>query len=216
MTLSGSGTITLNANSFGGDSVGGSAKLLNQSTIQGAGGFDMTFNNASTGVINANQSGVQLVVGRNQAQGASTNVGLIEATNGGQLAMGSLTLNNVGGTIQASGHRLLRHFADEGQGGQTITGGTFTDIQRRGDQRHQLDYDLDGTNGNTITNLGTLVMPDQGGHPGAIFQGTLITRERFQILSKGDGLGLNIPSGQTFTLMGSGSSDHGGWHCQRL
>ena len=98
VTLSGRGTITLNANSFGGDSIGGSATLVNRSTIQGAGGFDMTFNNASAGLINANQSGVQLVVGRNQAQGASTNTGLMEATNGGQLAMGSLTLNNVGGT----------------------------------------------------------------------------------------------------------------------
>ena len=50
----------------------------------------------------------------------------MEATNGGQLAMGSLTLNNVGGTITASGKRLLCRLSNEGQGGETITGGTFT------------------------------------------------------------------------------------------
>ena len=66
MTLSGSGTITLNANSFGGDSIGGSAILLNKSTIQGGGGLGMTINNTKTGVIDANESGGELVVGRNQ------------------------------------------------------------------------------------------------------------------------------------------------------
>jgi len=49
-TLSGPGAITLQANSFGGDSIGGSATLLNQSTIQGGGSIDMTLNNASLGV----------------------------------------------------------------------------------------------------------------------------------------------------------------------
>ena len=205
VTLSGSGTITLNANSFGSDSVGGGAKLLNQSTIQGGGGFDMTFNNASTGVINANEPGFQLVVGRNQGQGASTNTGLMEATNGGQLIMGSLALNNVGGTIQAVGTGSSVTFASQGQGGQTITGGTFQTSGGGVINTTNSTTTIDGTSGNTVTNLGTLVIPDQGSHPGALFQGTLNNKGSFQILSKGDGLGLNIPGGQTFTLMGSGS-----------
>src|SRR5581483_9980158 len=46
VTLSGSGTIIMSANSFGGDAIGGNASLLNMSTIQGAGSFDMTFNNS--------------------------------------------------------------------------------------------------------------------------------------------------------------------------
>jgi len=205
VTLSGRGTITLNANSFGGDSIGGSAKLLNQSTIQGAGGFDMTFNNAKAGVINANASGAQLVVGRNQGQGASSNTGLMEATSGGQLIMGSLALNNVGGTIQASGTGSAVTFADQGQGGQTITGGTFKTSGGGVVYATNSNTTIDGTNGNTVTNLGTLVIPDQGGHPGAAFQGTLMNKGTFQILSKGDGVGLNIPGGQTFTLTGTGS-----------
>src|SRR5580704_10035737 len=205
VTLSGRGTITLNANSFGGDSIGGSAKLLNQSTIQGAGGFDMTFNNAKAGVINANESGVQLVVGRNQGQGASTNTGLMEATNGGQLAMGSLTLNNVGGTIKASGKNSYVQLEGEGQGGETFTGGTWTTANGGVIQVVDGSALLDGTNGNTITNSGTMALVDGAPHPGGNFQGTMMNNGTLQILSKGNGVGLGIPGGQTFTLTGTGS-----------
>ncbi len=205
VTLTGGGTITLSANSFGGDSVGGSAKLLNKSTIEGGGGFDMTFNNAKTGVINANESGVQLVVGRNQAQGASTNTGLMEATNGGQLAMGSLTLNNVGGTIKASGKNSYVQLEGEGQGGENFTGGTWTTANGGVIQVVDSTALLDGTNGNTITNSGTMQLVDGAAHPGGNFQGTMNNTGTIQVLSRGNQVGLNIPGGQTFTLMGSGS-----------
>src|SRR5277367_1193614 len=204
-TLSGTGTITLNANSFGGDSIGGSAKLLNKSTIQGGGGFDMTFNNAKAGVINANESGVQLVVGRNQAQGASTNTGLMEATNGGQLAMGSLTLNNVGGTIKAAGKNSYVQLEGEGQGNETFIGGTWTTANGGVIQVVDGTVLLDGTGGNTITNSGTMQLVDGASHPGGNFQGTLNNKGTIQILSRGNGVGLNIPGGQTFTLTGTGS-----------
>jgi len=204
VTLSGRGTITLNANSFGGDSIGGSATLVNQSTIQGAGGFDMTFNNAKAGVINANQSGVQLVVGRNQAQGASTNTGLMEATDGGQLAIGSLTLNNVGGTVKASGKNSYVQLEGEGQGGETFTGGTWTTANGGAIQVVDGTVLLDGTNGNTITNSGTMQLVDGAPHPGGNFQGTMNNTGTIQVLSRGNQVGLNIPGGQTFTLMGSG------------
>jgi fibronectin-binding autotransporter adhesin len=203
--LSGRGTITLQANSFGGDSIGGSAILLNRSTIQGGGGFDMTFNNASAGVINANESGVQLVVGRNQNQGASTNTGLMEATDGGQLAMGSLTLNNVGGTIKASGKNSYVQLEGEGQGNETFTGGTWTTANGGVIQVVDGSALLDGTNGNTITNSGTMQLVDGAAHPGGNFQGVLMNKGTLQILSKGNGVGLNIPGGQTFTLTGAGS-----------
>ena len=203
--LSGRGTITLNANSFGGDSIGGSAKLVNKSTIQGGGGFDMTFNNAGVGVINANESGVQLVVGRNQNQGASTNTGLMEATDGGQLAMGSLTLNNVGGTIKASGKNSYVQLEGEGQGGETFTGGTWTTANGGVIQVVDGSALLDGTNGNTITNSGTMALVDGAPHPGGNFQGILMNKGTLQILSKGNGVGLGIPGGQTFTLTGTGN-----------
>jgi fibronectin-binding autotransporter adhesin len=205
VTLSGLGTISLQANSFGGDSIGGSATLLNQSTIEGAGGIDMTLNNASTGVINANEPGVQLVVGRNQNQGASTNTGLMEATNGGQLAMGSLTLNNVGGTIKASGTNSYVQLEGEGQGGETFTGGTWTTASGGVIQVVDTSALLDGTNGNTITNSGSMQLVTGAPHPGGNFQGTVNNKGSIEILSSnGGGVGLNIPGGQTFTLMGSG------------
>jgi len=203
--LSGRGTITLQANSFGGDSIGGSAILLNRSTIQGGGGFDMTFNNAKAGVINANESGVQLVVGRNNSQGPSTNTGLMQATDGGQLVMGSLTLNNVGGTIKAAGKNSYVQLEGEGQGGETFTGGTWTTANGGAIQVVDSSALLDGTNGNTITNSGTMQLVDGAPHPGGNFQGVLMNKGTLQILSRGNGVGLNIPGGQTFTLTGAGS-----------
>jgi hypothetical protein len=203
--LSGRGTITLQANSFGGDSIGGSAILLNRSTIQGGGGLDMTFNNAKAGVINANESGVQLVVGRNNSQGPSTNTGLMQATDGGQLVMGSLTLNNVGGTIKAAGKNSYVQLEGEGQGGETFTGGTWTTANGGAIQVVDSSALLDGTNGNTITNSGTMQLVDGAPHPGGNFQGVLMNKGTLQILSRGNGVGLNIPGGQTFTLTGAGS-----------
>jgi fibronectin-binding autotransporter adhesin len=206
VTVSGPGAITLQANAFGGDFIGGSATLLNQSTIQGAGSIDMTLNNASLGVVNANESGVQLVVGRNQTAGASTNTGLMEATNGGQLAMGSLTLNNVGGTIKASGTNSYVQLEGEGQGNETFTGGTWTTASGGVIQVVDTSATLDGTNGNTITNSGTMELVTGAAHPGGNFQGTVNNTGAIQILSAGNtGVGLSIPGGQTFTLMGTGN-----------
>jgi hypothetical protein len=205
ITLSGNGTITLSANSFGGDSIGGSAALSNKSTIRGGGNFDMTFNNAKGGVINANESGVQLVVGRNQNQGASSNKGLMEATDGGQLAMGSLALNNVGGTIKAVGKNSYVQLEGEGQGNETFTGGTWTTANGGAIQLVDGSVLLDGTNGNTITNSGTMQLVDGAPHPGGNFQGVVNNTGTIQILSRGSQISAGIPSGQTWTLMGSGS-----------
>jgi hypothetical protein len=201
VTLSGPGTITMNADSFGSNSIGGSGILLNQSTIQGAGSLDMTVNNATTGVINGNLPGFQLILGRNQST-ASTNTGILEATNGGQLAMGSLTLNNVGGTIQALGAGSAVSLVNEGQGGQTITGGTYT-TSSGGIVYAGNSTTMDGTNGNTITNKGTLAVSEPQG--GSNFQGTINNSGSMEILPTANGVVLTIPSGQTLTLMGSGT-----------
>ncbi len=209
VTLSGGGTITLSANSFGSDGIGGSgagALLLNEETIEGSGSFDMSFNNASTGVINANQSGEQLVIGRNNSNGNSSNAGLIEATGGGQIAMGSLTLSNVGGTIQAVGSNSSVYIEGEGQGGQMLTGGTYT-TSGGGVINILNSTTMDGTNGNTINNKGTMVLPAIGNNAGASFQGTLNNTATLEILaSASGGVGLGIPSGQTFTLTGKGGN----------
>ena len=203
VTLSGTGSIVI-TNGSGITGAGPGGTLVNQSTITGGGGIenDMALNNQSTGIINANVSGVPLIVGR---IGSSTNTGLLEATGGGQLVMGSLLLNNVGGTIQASGANSYVLLEGEGAGGENFTGGTWTTANGGLIQVVDSTVLLDGTNGNTITNSGTIQVVDGAVHPGANIQGTINNTGSIQLLSKGSQFGINIPSGQTFTLSGSGS-----------
>jgi uncharacterized protein with beta-barrel porin domain len=124
ITLSGGGTLALSNSpnnrvfSTTGDTLVNSAG----NTIRGAGqlginnaGFGFTLNNA--GIINANQSGGILQVAPTNTV---TNTNLMEATNGGTLALiGAFT--NTGGTIQATGAGSFVNFS-----GSTITGGTLT------------------------------------------------------------------------------------------
>jgi hypothetical protein len=204
VTLSGTGSIVISSGS-GISGAGPGGTLVNQSTITGAGNIenDITLNNTSSGVVNANQSSTPLYVGRFLAAG--TNAGLMEATGGGQLVIGSIDLNNVGGTLSASGTGSSVTFAGQGEGGQTITGGTFT-TSSGGVIYTDNSTTLDGTNGNTITNAGTLILPAVGNNPGSSFQGAFNNTGSIQILSNASsGVGLNIPAGQTFTLSGSGS-----------
>ena len=203
VTLSGTGAIVI-TNGSGITGAGPGGTLVNQSTIMGGGWIQngMALNNQSSGVINANVSGVPFLVGR---IGNSTNTGLLEATGGGQLVMGSLTLNNVGGTIEASGANSYVQLEGEGAGGENFTGGTWTTANGGVVQIIDATVLLDGTNGNTITNSGTMQLVDGAPHPGGYFQGSFNNTGAIQILSKGSQFGINIPSGQTFTLSGSGS-----------
>jgi hypothetical protein len=109
---------------------------------------------------------------RTPPPGVSSNAGLLEATKGGQLVMGSLTLNNVGGTIKASGKNSYVLLGGAGEGGENFTGGTWTTAD--GGVIQVVDYTalFDGTNGNTITNSGTMQLVDGAPHPGGNFQGT--------------------------------------------
>ena len=144
----------------------------------------------------------QLVVGRNQGQGASTNTGVIEATNGGQARDGQPHAEQRWRHDSGGRHRILVSFINEGQGGQTITGGTFT-TSSGGVVYAGNSTTVDGTNGNTITNKGTLAVSEPQG--GSSFQGTINNSGTMQILPTANGVVLTIPSGQTLTLMGSGS-----------
>jgi len=122
--LAGGGTLAM-SNSFNNRIFAtGSDTLINDAgnTIQGSGqlginnaGFAFTLNNA--GIINANQSGGTLQVAPTNTV---TNTNLMEATNGGTLALiGSFT--NTGGLIQATGASSVVEL-----NGSTITGGTLT------------------------------------------------------------------------------------------
>jgi hypothetical protein len=132
-TLSGAGTLALNTTTTGG---GGNAYLYLQngttlvnsaSTIQGEG---IIYNNGSTitnqsgGTINANSSGSPLVNYLALQYGQVNNAGLLEATNSGNLQLYSLTVNNAGGAIQATGaNAVVDLFA-----GTTVQGGTLKTV----------------------------------------------------------------------------------------
>jgi fibronectin-binding autotransporter adhesin len=106
-TLTGGGTVTL--------SQGTGAAVIQQqvtgltlenvnNTIQGAGnignGGALTVQNDAAGKIIANTNGQTLALG---TSGGVTNLGLLEATNGGNLAIQSTTVANAGGNITANG-----------------------------------------------------------------------------------------------------------------
>jgi len=121
VTLSGSGTLNLaNADIYSSSS---GTTLINQSTIAGTGTIGpgiYTVNLVNQGTVNANVTAGTLGFGTNAYGNTVTNTGgLLEATNGGTLAiLGSNVVNNFGGNVTANGGTVLV--------GGTIQGGTLT------------------------------------------------------------------------------------------
>jgi hypothetical protein len=124
LTLSGGGTVVLGSGSSNRiDGVSG-ATLTNASTITGGNasandyvGFGhLALDN--TGTINANVSGGAIIV---DPGAASTNTGMLEASNGGALNLAFSSWTNTGGTIEAqAGSTVLLN------NGVTVTGGKLT------------------------------------------------------------------------------------------
>lgn len=141
VTLSGTGTVTLSNNSqnyiFGGTSLD---QLTNQETIQGAGQIghgQMALVNSGT--INANASAGMTI----DANDGFTNTGTVEAT-GATLILQSMSMNNTGGTITATGGGIVNVSST------VVTGGTVT---TSGASKLQLNSSTIG--GATITNSAT-------------------------------------------------------------
>jgi fibronectin-binding autotransporter adhesin len=141
VTLSGTGTVTLSNNSqnyiFGGASLD---QLTNQETIQGAGQIghgQMALVNSGT--INANASAGMTI----DANDGFTNTGTVEAS-GATLVLQSMSMNNAGGTITATGGGIVNVSSTE------VTGGTLT---TSGASKLQLNNST--IVGSTITNSAT-------------------------------------------------------------
>src|ERR1700690_2394366 len=109
VALTGTGTVMLS------DTTGSAGAFINgvsnstltnvSNTIEGSGqigqGGGLILVNQSSGVINANQTGHTLYI---NAPGGTTNSGMMEATGGGLMTFAqTLTVNNAGGTISATG-----------------------------------------------------------------------------------------------------------------
>jgi hypothetical protein len=124
-TLSGGGTVTLGGNGYNYIyQNAGNLTLTNvDNTIQGYGWIGsggLALNNQLQGTINANVSGSTLYL---NGGGGIVNTGLLEATNGGTLAI-SNNVANAGGNITANGatSSVLVY------GPATITGGTLNSL----------------------------------------------------------------------------------------
>jgi len=177
---------------------------VNQQLVQGS-GYILNLNGFNnTGTINANvptgTNNLQLQLGR---AGASTNTGMIEASNGGVLLIGSTTINNVGGTIAATGaNSYVALVGSLGTSGLTITGGTI-DGSGGGVVYGQGGSLLDGTT-STVNNTGTMIINYQDLQA----QGTLNNTGIVQVLAPTNDNGqtfLQIPNGENLTITGTGS-----------
>ena len=180
-------------------------RLVSQQLIPGTGNIQNLTGFNNSGTINANvppgTNNLQLVLGR---AGASTNTGTIEATNGGVLLIGSTTIDNVGGTIAATGaNSYVDLVGSLGTSGLTISGGTYT-TSEGGTIYGEGFTILDGTT-NPIVNSGTIVVPDINQNTSGIsIQGTLKNTNMIKVLSTGDLVLLSVPDSETFTLTGIG------------
>ena len=184
VTLSGSGSVTIESGARFWGSTGGGATLINQSTIQGQGALGVEqIAITNQGIINANASGATMSV-----QPASmTNTGTMEASSGSTLAFtngGETAYNNTGGTIQALSGGIVQ--LEDG----TYTGGT---LSTTGSGVIQLSADAIINN---LTNSGALQVSDNG----ALLQGTVTNNGTITVQSSGQ-----LYMSGNVTLAGSGS-----------
>ena len=212
ITLAGSGTVVLSGDT---DSiVGGKGAdtdtLSSANTIEGAGtigGEGLIFSNLAGGVVDADVSGHTLVLDTGTTV---TNLGTLEATNGGTLEIDD-NVCNVGGTIAAYGCGSVVELE-----GVTIKGGMFlTDDSTSGDRGviEVVSTDsatvFDGGSSHAIS-IGGFVQVDAGATLKLI--GTIDlaahsnngTIDLAQISTDGGAIGADLVICGTVTLTGSG------------
>jgi len=199
-TLTGGGTVQMQADAFLNQSSGGQTLFNFDNMIEGTGQLGqngLSLNNESAGTVNANVSGGTLYLNGN---GAVTNAGLLEATNGGFLQIdnsvantgGNITANNgtvylnagiTGGTLNTSGTGLIQNDGNTTLSGVTVSAGsTYTAAGQ--------NY-LEGT----ITNNGTITSPNGnltilGGNVTLTGGGTVVMQSD-TFINEGSG-GLNL------------------------
>ena len=176
-TLSGSGTVVLSTtnNQWTGyiNGVNGTV-LTNQSTITGwgtVGDGNVEISNASNGVINSNINGGNILLNP-FTTAASSNAGLMEATNGGTLTMSNGSWNNTGTIQAATGSSVVLTSNVSITGGTVESAGTGTVINAANNNVFLTGLTLAGTydiqnnaateiNG-TITNNGVINLQGTG------------------------------------------------------
>ena len=177
VTLSGTGMLTM-SNSANNVIYGAVAAdtLINQQLIQGAGniGYDqMTLVNAGT--IDANQTNALTI----QANGGTTNTGLLEATNGGTLGFANTTVTNTGATIDTTGGAISASSSIINGGTVNLTGGSLVNST---------------ISGATVTVSGSGTLQLNGG---VINNGTLANSGTIEAVEGSNGLGGTVTNSAT-------------------
>src|SRR6202521_763476 len=199
VTLTGGGTVTLTDASQQAAAliVGGAGSTLTNvnNTIQGSGQIGqaggLVFVNQAGGLINGNQAGHAIVL---DPPGGTTNLGLMEATSGGELVLAQgLPVNNAGGTISFSGSGSTILLINVTQGGTLKTSGGGV-MQGEGT--------LDGATHGAVNNQGTFSVP--GGHATTL-KGTINNTGTFVVDDSAGVATLGVAAGQNVTLTGGGT-----------
>jgi hypothetical protein len=169
------GAVELNGGSDSIVAVQSNAMLSNAAMIEGAGDIgsgssSLTLTNQSSGTIDANISGEQLTI--NTGSNTVTNLGLMEATNGGKLVIDSnLSNSSITSTVSASGGTVTFNdvtITNAGQiGASTPLGGTAGTVQ--------IDSSTINNAGGTISAVGSGDLVQLSGS--TINGGTLATSE---------------------------------------
>lgn len=157
------------------------------------GGYNLTLQNDVGGTVNANVNSGTLTLNTN-----TTNLGTLEATGGGTLAIVNATVNNNSGTISTDGTSQVTLNAANIEGG-TLNG----NVQVIGESL------LDGTTQGTLTNAGTVTL-NEGVRTD--IQGTINNTGTITLAGTGGSTILNVANdtklqgGGTLTLQGGGNT----------
>jgi hypothetical protein len=215
-SLQGGGTLTLTNSGNPQNFILGQVdtfKLTNvNNTISGAGTIgngSMVLVNQAGGVIDANVAGRGLTIsvsGNGVGTGVNgTNTGVLESTafntttGASVLLLNAGTINNNGGTIQATGGGVVELY-----NGFTVQGGTLTTDSGKGSVIQTVGGDrsitLDGTSQGTLTNSGSFVVVDNST---AFLKGTINNTGSMAINSGGNFAALELNGNVTLTGTGT-------------
>ncbi|MGA3077543.1 MAG: hypothetical protein ABSG56_28160, partial [Bryobacteraceae bacterium] len=200
VTLTGGGTIAMsdNINNYLLQSVTGSSMTNVNNTISGSGNIGngaMAFTNDAGGIVDAvSSTGHTLTI--NTGAATATNLGLMEASSGGNLVLDGTIVNTNGtinGTLEALNGGVVTLNSSTINGGTLTTAGTGV-ITVAG------IAELNGAT-NTVTNAGTLQVPND---QFLDFTGTLNNTGTISLNSIGNTTELSVNSAAA-TLSGSGT-----------
>jgi fibronectin-binding autotransporter adhesin len=208
VNLQGTGKITIGsgaANTIAYNTVfDADADTLNSfQTIEGQGDIGVNFNNKAGQLVNANVSGQTLSITR-----SVTNLGTLQSSSGGTLALTSSNIANVGGTIQALAGSTLSL-----SNGTRIDGGTVGNFG--GTMTFGASVTLDGTDAAGMTLQGTVTAPNGTAITllnSIINTGTLAlnsTGAGSTLVIGGNGTGVvNLTGGGAISMGALGSTDY--------